>query len=158
MKYFRQRDRYSCAAVAFLNAFKWMGINTSSKQLSSLKQMLRTTVKDGTTRRDSAWLAKSAGFKRVRKPTIAKLDAELIAGNALIVETGFPDRDCGHAYLIIRRTTRYFVCVNLFRNRTVVRVSKERIARRLLYKPAVYRVTPLEVGPNLVFYPLKKAA
>lgn len=156
MKYLGQRDRYSCAAIAFLNAFKWMGIATSRRQIASVKDILGTTYPSGTSRRNVAWLCKDAGFKRLRKPTIEKMDAELIAGNALIVETQHGKRK-GHAYLIVRRTEHYFVCVNVFRGQTVSRVSKKQIERLDFNNPVVHRVKPLELGPNLIFYSPKTA-
>jgi len=75
----------------------------------------------------------------VRQPSIEKIDNELIAGNALIVQTLKHKRDGGHAYLIIGRTKHYLTCVNLFREETV------------------NRVTPLQLGKNPIFYPPKAA-
>jgi hypothetical protein len=47
-RYCKQRDNYSCAPIAILNALKWTGKNKTLKDLSKLKKELQTTKQDGT--------------------------------------------------------------------------------------------------------------
>lgn len=48
MKYFRQKDKYSCGPVAILNALKHYGIPATGQDLSYIKDLCQTTPAIGT--------------------------------------------------------------------------------------------------------------
>jgi len=133
MRYCKQRDKYSCGAIAVLNATKWLGWGFGYKDLPFIKATLGTTKFYGTLRNNfdhvvRIWL----GAKRLYTPNINNMEAQLKKGRSLLVNEIFKDGR-GHYYFIPELTweDQYFRIVNFVPHAKIIWVSKKDLSNEL---------------------------
>lgn len=120
MKYSIQYNngRHSCGPVVLLNALKHQGHKVSRKHLPKLARKLKSH-KNGVYVHDLDCVARKMGaFRKVYRPSIDKLNQELLKGNAVAVRLGMELKDgrkVGHYMMFAalwshRGDISYYVC------------------------------------------------
>jgi hypothetical protein len=92
-RYLRQRDQYSCSAIALLNLDKWRGIRVTQKNLAQYKKLCHADVLTGVERRQFESIVGRKG----RKLSYTNLKKH---HGAVILETEWTDGH-KHSYLIL---------------------------------------------------------
>lgn len=124
MRFCKQRDRYSCGAVALLNIDKFFGRRVTYQALPFYKKLVKCGQPYGTYRRNITRVlgrASRRGWKQ------AKLFLQ--KGNCILLETRWRDGE-GHYYLMVMHKHDIQI-VNYFRNRSTFLINLRWAARLL---------------------------
>jgi len=114
-RYIKQRDQFSCVAIAILNARKWLGHKVSyDRDYMSVRCKAGLIIGVGTGARGFLRAARGLPLTRICKPTYAKIKKAIKAGNAVIVRSRWPQPRGGHIFLITKLTKRSVFCVNVY--------------------------------------------
>ncbi len=108
MRFCKQRDKFSCGAVALLNADKFFGRRVTYRSLPLYKKLVRTG-QHGTYQRDMTRVlgrASRRGWKQAKR--------FLQEGNCIIVDVRWRDGE-GHYYLMVIHNYDIQI-VNYFKN------------------------------------------
>ena len=150
LKYIKQYDKYSCGAVAVLNALKWAGYDlTYRRDFKRICKLCKCNVGEGTFPWDL-----DAGLRRHRKlailpeeeaysaPSIKLVDKLLSLGSACIISYIYKYRGqvCeAHVVLCIGKKGKQYVMVNRGgRCKTVCLIPRQTMVRMLRYSDADY--------------------
>jgi len=134
MSYLKQKDSYSCGAIAIANALKWAGAKITYKDLPKIKKMLVCRPYDGTSWTALHSVIISDFFKKYAKgvllsgPKKKDIDKHLLNGGGAIIVYVYPTKKflsdqvvaryhsdglklLGHVFFIEKRIGRgYIVC------------------------------------------------
>jgi len=124
MRYCKQRDRYSCGAIALINIDKHFGQRATYKDLLWYQHLIDCTCPDGTYTRD---ISKVLG--RARRRTWARAKQFLLSGNCIMVQNR---RTRGHYYLMVTNGNGDIGIVNYCRHgHTATKITPQWAARLL---------------------------
>ena len=162
MRYVKQRDKFRCGPIAVLNALKWQGLCITGTALDDLNELLACKRRNSSKHSGTyAWkfdrVAKRLGFRRIHKPSVAKLDRALKAGNAVLTLLSAKDKSWGHYSLVTRGTQRMYFVVNVNRKEGHKWMPRSEYHRRRYSSFLAWIVPPLKIG-SLIFKPKDQAA
>ena len=97
IRFCKQRDQYSCGAVAVLNVLKWAGCKVTYSNLPALRKLCKCNQPNGTKKQDLESALKALGirFKRYTRPTLKMMDTHLDGGGIVLLNYCF-DEGFGH--------------------------------------------------------------
>lgn len=139
MRFIKQRDKYSCGAIALMNTLKWLGHKSglTYKDLPLWRCLCKTSLINGTSARDllfafkdlSRLSKKASGLRgynfKVRSIKNAKLkeiDLSIDAGRAVVIATTVPTG--WHWILIIGRTNKTYKIINYNSGPTIQNIRR----------------------------------
>jgi hypothetical protein len=148
-RYIRQRDNYSCAAVALLNADKWRGKKVTYSDLPKYRKVLSVDNKRGpSAKKLHDFLMQDPVIKYYfESPTLKEVDSILERNG--ILYTICLDRGSSkskslikmHAFLITSKTRKGYKCIGVYSaSHTITFLSRNRLSRILRRKSKTFDV------------------
>lgn len=128
MRFLKQKDRFRCGPVALVNALKWSGKKSTSKDLIKISHLLKTKPKTGTYIHNIEKVVDKF-FKNsmLEAPCLRTLDNHLAANGAILFSYAHPEKRKGHIFLIIKNTDKTYLAVNFSNKKTISIVCKTTI-------------------------------
>ena len=108
MRYCKQRDRYSCGAIAMINIDKHFGQQATYQDLLWYQHLIDCTVPDGTFSRNISKI-----LERASRRTWAQAKQFLRAGKCILVQNR---RNHSHYYLMVMNWHGDISAVNFYRH------------------------------------------
>ncbi len=141
-RYVKQRNRFSCGQVAYINALKWAGQSASlGRDYVRSRKLMNCAPRCGVEPRDFERVLMSAdafSVHRVRNATVATIKKHLRSGGSVVLDFAHGKRSEQLAHYVflfgIAAHERWFAAANYEREHTLCPMSVWELAAHLRLK------------------------
>jgi hypothetical protein len=157
IRYCKQRDSYSCAAIAVLNLLKWQDLKFTYRDLPTIRKQLKTVPGTGTSlyqiipffvknsyriKYKFIYSKFTTSHCKRKQIEISKLYNQINRGllNNKIYYLSYT-QPWSHIYLLIKTDAKYFYAINCYLKETISKIPYQRMYHLLKQTDLVIEVT-----------------
>jgi hypothetical protein len=135
-RYLKQRLSNICGPIAMINLFKCLGLKLTGKDIPQMIRSCHCSRKNGTYSDSVRFLLKHTQVKHFSqcRATIKKIDKALSRNSIILLSTrhkGKSGEIYGHYSLVIKKTPKMYLLVNMIANETLTLFSRKHLEKVL---------------------------